>query len=155
MQIHIIGKCSKSVADFRRGTDFERGAEVKFADLDAMRFETSHDIARLFVLQREMASVVVHAEMRGEARIVRMFGGKLVEELRGLSAVLKQPQRLRLDAEVQRAPAALTDALNVFDTTPQIFPNLGDLQFVSDKFLERAGQRADAAFDAGRHKLRE
>src|ERR1041385_6684790 len=61
VQIGVFLKCLESLADLGRRSDFQRRAEMNFADLDLFLFESPHHIRRLFKFDRQMASIVVHA----------------------------------------------------------------------------------------------
>ncbi len=96
-----------------------------------------------------MAGVIIDAEMLVEARVAWMLGAEMVEEMNRLGAAFEQAERFGFEAEMQFAPGLFADAGDVLDAAPDIFPDefyrLGGRM----KFLERAGQGADAAFDAG------
>ncbi len=53
---------------------------MDFTDLDAVIHEVGQGGLRLFKFHGEMATVVIYAEMLLEARVVRMFGAKLLEK---------------------------------------------------------------------------
>ncbi len=120
VQVNVVHEGAQGGADFPGGADFQRGTEVQLAELDVVPAELFQRGAGGFVLQGEVAGVVVHAEMRVQARVVGMFVAHRGEEGHGLGGVLEQPERFGFDAEMQRASGAFADADDVFDAGPEV-----------------------------------
>src|SRR2546423_2485586 len=121
---------------------------MELADLEPVLTKVADDLIGLFELHRQMAGVVVHAQMRVEPGIARSIRAQLFEKARRFPARLQVAERLRLEAKMQFLPRTLAQLRGVFDTTPKIASH-GPLLFGhGDEFLERTGNRADAAFDA-------
>src|SRR6267154_993864 len=91
--------------------------------------------------------------MFAEARVVWMFGAQAVEKMDCLQTAFEKAERFGFEAEVQFFSGLFADARDVFDAAPEIVADGFDLVGVEMKFLERAGQGADAAFDSSRNKL--
>src|ERR1700722_7139964 len=128
---------------------------MQFADFYAVTAEGADGVARFLEFDREMAGVVVDAEVFIQTRIVRMFGAQALKKSNRLRAGLKPAEWLRFHAEVQGPPRGAADAINVFDAAPEIVADGLLLLGAGDESFERAGQGAHAAFDAGWDELRE
>ena len=102
-----------------------------------------------------MTAVVIHAEMRGEARVIGMFGVELLEERNRLGGIFKEAERFGFHAKVQLLAGAFAQPRDVFDAVKNVLANFFFLFAGRDEFLERAGQGADAAFNAGGQKFGE
>ena len=152
MQIHILLKGLEPRAGVSIGRDFQRGAEVEFADANARRAKSAECVGCFFVLHSEMARVVIHAKMRIKPRIIGMFRAQLLEKRNRLRAGFKIAERLRLQAEVQCLPRALAQCGDVFHAFPEIVANGLFLRGLGDEFLERARQRAHTPLHAFGHK---
>ena len=74
------------------------------ADFNAALQQATQRILRLLKFHREMAGVVIHAEMLGEPRIVRMIRPHAIENLDCFAAAFEQAQRLGFEAEMHFAP---------------------------------------------------
>src|SRR5438477_3554611 len=121
---------------------------MELADLEPVLTKAADDLLRLFEFHRQMAGVVVHAQMRVEPGIAGSIRAQLIEKTCRLPARLQVAEGLRFEAKMQCLPRTFAQLRNVFDTTPKIASH-GPLLFGhGDEFLERTGNRADAAFDA-------
>ena len=74
---------------------------MEFADFDSMLPKAVNDIARFLELHRQVARVVVHAEVRVEPRIIRPVGAHCLKKTHRLLAGLQKAEWLRLQAQVQ------------------------------------------------------
>ncbi len=155
VQINIVGKPSQRLARLVGGPGFQRGAEMDFADLDAVMHQAGQGVLRFFKFHGEMAGVVIDAQMFSQARVVRMFVAHPLEEVDRLRAAFQQAHRFRLEAQVQFAPGLLADAGDVFDAAPEVVPDALQVFRVDREPFERSRQRADAALHAGGHQVRE
>ena len=155
MQIHIIRKRREPLERGGRGLKFERVAQMDFAEADVVLLKSFQRVRRFLELDGEMTGVVVHAEMRVQSRVARMFVAQLVEELHRLRAVLEIAERLRFKTEMEVASGSLGKFRDVFDAAPDVVTDGAFLSGRRDEVFERTGQRADAALDIGRNELRE
>src|SRR4051812_32193634 len=125
---------------------------MDFADLDSMLQQARQRVLRLLELHREMAGVIVDAQMLGEAWIARMFRAQALEEVDRLAAAFEQAERFGFEAEMHLAAGLLADAGDVLDAAPEIGADCFQLVGVKLESLERPGQRADARVHALRRQ---
>src|SRR5438034_529512 len=94
---------------------------MQLADPDLVLLESSNHVFRLLELDREMAIVIVHAEVLVDPRIVSAIGAHLLEEFYGLFAGLQVTERFGFQSEVELLSGSLAESGDVLDATPQIF----------------------------------
>ena len=155
VEINVVGEGREGAADFGRGADFERGAEMEFADANAVALQAEDGFAGMLVFDGEMAGVVVHANVVQQALVAGALGGEAVEERDGFLGGLEEAERLGFKTEMQGATGAFGEARDVVEAMPEVAADFGVLFLAVDEFLERAGQRADAALDARGDELGE
>src|SRR5436309_7960042 len=128
---------------------------MELAEIEPVLTKAADDLIGLIEFHGEMAGVVGHTQMRVEPRIGGAISAQSFEKSRRLPARLQVAERLRFQTQMQFLSRTLAQLRNVFDTTPEIASH-GPLLFrQGDEFLERTGNRADAAFDAVGQELRQ
>ena len=81
MDVNGLDEIGERGAGGASGADFERRAEMEFADLNAVGAEAADGIGGGFVFDGEMAGVVIDAEMAGKAIVVGTIRAQLMEEI--------------------------------------------------------------------------
>lgn len=82
----------------------QRVAQVQFAHLDAAAAKPVQRLGGLFVLEREVAGVVVDAEVFAQAQVAGPVGFELPEEREELGRVLNGAEGFRFEAQVEFFP---------------------------------------------------
>src|SRR6185436_6514536 len=109
MKVDVVDEGGESVARLRRRPDFQSGAQMDFAYFDLMLEEAADGVAGFFELHREMAGVVIDAEMFGQPWVVPMLGAHTIEKMKDFAGGFEQAGGFRLEAEVQFAPGLRGD----------------------------------------------
>lgn len=155
MQVNILGKRSQRRAGCGGRADLQSGTQVNLADFDAALHQAAQRILRFLKFHGKMAGVIIDAQMLRQPFVARMVGAHAVEELNRLTTAFEQAEWFGFKAEMHLAAGLLAEARNVIDAAPEIVANLLQVLAVQRIALERAGQCADAGFDAGRRESRE
>jgi hypothetical protein len=126
---------------------------VQLAQAQAGGGEAVERLTRRLKLDREVAAVVIHADVAAQVGRTGIGGQPIAEEGHCLRARFKEAARLGLEAEVQVAAGAGGHLLGVAaggaDVREDRLPPGG---LAGDELLEGAGHGADAAGDARRHE---
>jgi len=150
VKINRIDKGLQGGAVGSGGNDFERGAEMKFADANAAGRQAAQSGFGGFVFDGKVAAVVIHAKVLAESFVFRAVGLELLEKIEGFRSRFEKAERFGLEAEVERLTGTGGDLLDMIDSAPELLAHLADLIGILDERLERTGDRADASLNAGR-----
>src|SRR3954471_13670274 len=126
---------------------------MKLADPDVVLAQRGDRGARFFEFHREMAGVIIDAQILVQPGIVFVLGAKAVEEMNHFTAAFEKTKRLGFKAKMECAACLRAKPRDVFDATPQIAANFSGRRRFADEFFESPGKRADAAIDSGRKEL--
>ena len=153
MKVHRLVKATQLRDELRLGLQLQRGAEVQLAQPDARAGDALQRPRRLLKLDREMAGVVVQADVAEEIAVLRILIEVEAEELQRLATRLKQTERFRLQTEVQIVSAGLGDLFDVLAAQAQVFENRAQFLRAGMEGLVRGRERADAAADTCREQF--
>src|SRR5438105_3087593 len=120
MQIHIIGEGSQCLASGRRWTDLQGRAQMNLAELDAVLLQPTDRILRFLEFDRQMARIVIDAQVFAQAFIFRVFRPQSVEEMNRLAAGLQQTEWFGLQTQLHYAPGLRAETGDVLDAMPEI-----------------------------------
>src|SRR2546430_4722287 len=102
-----------------------------------------------------MTGVVIDAQVLIQTRIVLMFSAKPVKKVDHFTAALEKAKRFRFESQMKGAAGLGADATDVFDTMPEVMPDLSGFGGIAHEFLKRARKRADASINSRRDQLRQ
>lgn len=153
VQVDIVGKFGQGRSRFESRRHLEGIAEVKLADANLMRLHFLEGLGGIFIFHREMAGVVVDAQMLPDASVKVMLTGQGVEEPDGFRRGLQKAERLGFQSQMHHVPGFLRHPGDVFHAMPQVVAHRLLLLRTVDEFLERARDGADASFDTFGQKL--
>src|SRR6266566_10010548 len=95
MEINVVRKVLQRRADLARRSHLQCRAEMEFADPGSVLPKTANDTVRFLELHRQVARVVVHAEMRVEPRIIRPVTAQQVKKTHRLVTGLQVAEWFR------------------------------------------------------------
>lgn len=101
MHVGVIREGLKCLADIRGGLDPEGIGKVDFTDANSMLPESFEGFVGRFEFNREMAAVVVDAEMFLEPQVAGAIGAQAVEERDGFGGGFEGAQRFGFEVEVE------------------------------------------------------
>src|SRR5690349_8196613 len=96
---------------------------MKLADFDVMLPQGCNRISGLLKFNREVARVVVDAQMLVQARVILMLGAKTIEEMDHLTTAFQETKWFRLKPKMKCAPGLSAYSRHVLDAMPQIPPD--------------------------------
>ena len=94
MEINVFGEGLKRLADLGRGTDTQGVAQVDLAQPYARGLQPCQGLGRRFVLDGQVAAVVVDAQMTVDAPVSGAQGSQSIEITHALAGGLEGAQRL-------------------------------------------------------------
>ena len=101
VQINVLLESRQLLESGIRRPSLKRITDVDLAQLDSMIPKSGQSRRRFFKFDREMASIVVYAQMLVEARIARMFVPQTIEELGRFQAIFQPAKRLGLKTKMK------------------------------------------------------
>ena len=90
VKINLIVKSFQRLARRRGGGDFERGAQMDFADFDAIVNQAGQGVLRFLKFHGKMTGVVIDPQMFGQAFVAGMLRPKMIEKMHRFRRAFQQ-----------------------------------------------------------------
>src|SRR3989442_15974336 len=123
---------------------------MDLAEFDPVMTQTGERFRSVLELDRQMAAVVIDAEMFVQPEVARTLGPQQLEELHGFRAGFQVTERFRFENELKWFAGTSGEPLEVLDAAPEVGRRFGHLARMPDELLERHRHSADAPAHARR-----
>ena len=112
--------------------DLQRVAQMNLTDLDARAAEAGQGFAGRLEFHREVAAVVIDAQVLVEPEVARAVGAQLLEEGDGLAGRFQETQRLGFEAKMEFPASAPRELFEMLHAAPEVRGGFIHLPLVAD-----------------------